>query len=335
MSAVAKPVVGGAKAAAKPAPVKSAKTAVVVKAKMPQQVKAKNGFENAQAEETLRGGVRESLRRMLAGCKTAEGKAAADVAAELEAALYARAVAEHRTAGRTLKSLYVELYARSEKALAHSPGEFPDEPIGARLLARTLTAAEAAAEPMLNTTLQPRDHIRRMFVASLLGHAAVTRPDAADLARKIEAACYDAVIVASKNAERPCRRLWSSPAFEAMYSSRCATVNDHLAPRGSAAREFKVDLVADLLAGRVRPAELGTMSAAQMCPAACGAERDRIALQREQKIQKKFSNLFRCPAALCGARRCEYIAVQTRGPDEPPTYKCTCLVCGLRFIGQG
>jgi DNA-directed RNA polymerase subunit M/transcription elongation factor TFIIS len=71
----------------------------------------------------------------------------------------------------------------------------------------------------------------------------------------------------------------------------------------------------------------------EMCPESTQSIRDEMALRSKQKIDQRTSEQFTCPE--CGERKCVYTIVQLRGPDEPSSYKCRCMVCNQPFTVGG
>jgi len=215
-------------------------------------------------------------------------------------------------------------------------GPFPDDILGLRYLQGLVTAgdlveASAAERPAAD----PRETARQLFVRTLMGALesyALDRELALETARDIELGCYNAAVRTSKESEDPPRRQWDSLAFVDIYGTRCGTINGLLDPDSSSCRAYGATLVRRLYEGAVSPAELGDMTAKELCPDATAVERAEIARRVVQKVQMKESSLFRCPH--CGERRCTYQEVQRRSLDEAPDYLCRCINCNRRFTGR-
>jgi DNA-directed RNA polymerase subunit M/transcription elongation factor TFIIS len=295
----------------------------------------------AQAEEKLRAGVRSILLtkyNSVVGSQIPDWKSQDSdkkLIQQFEEAIYNTAVVNWREAGRKqeFKSEYASLYKAAETALADSPGPFPDRILAVRLLRGGISPEDATSNEILmeHNRRTPRDTAKKLFVGSLLRDSRLKdeRTKALDLATRIEASCYRAVIAASKSAEDPYRRHWGSESFKALYSGRCGTVNSHLDPDGSVCREYGSELLTKILTGTVPPDSVGDMTAVQMCPEATRVEKLEIELRSQQHVQEKWSDLFVCPE--CRRRQCTYIEKQKRSLDEPAAILCKCI-CGRKFV---
>ena len=261
------------------------------------------------------------------------------VIAEFERALYAAAGAADVRRGGTLRGEYGSLLRLARAALGRQWTAYPDEPL-ACLLWRGELAPAAAADPAAlaraDDPLEPRDVCRSLFVAVLLRDAryAADRPRALADAAAIETACFNRAVALAKNSDTIYRRNWDDQVFVDTYSAHCGTVAAHLDPASSVSRAYLCPLLDGLWHCTLRPDALGTMSAAEMCPAALEREREVLRLRSAQHLDVKVSTMFRCPH--CGVRRCTYTEVQRRSLDEPADYDCVCLntTCGKTFKGH-
>jgi len=252
----------------------------------------------------------------------------------LEVALYNASVRAYKAAAQSPhKTLYAQMLHSALQALPAQVGPFPDDIVGLRYLGGQCPAS-GVIEAVVTVPNQ-RELIRRMFLKTLLMASAVyvaNRGLALQTAKALEASCFNAAVLASKESEEPPRRQWDSPAFVDIYSTRCGTINGLLDVDSIACRNYGAFLVANLLSGAISPENVGDRSARDICPLATAKERADILKRTEQKIEQKKSTLFKCPH--CHERCCVYREVQRRCLDEPPDYPCLCLACGKRFVGR-
>ena len=308
--------------------------------------------------ETVRAGIRpvllekfrisilENRKRAAVAADWKPGPTEADTIAAFEDALYDKALGIWRASGprgEPFKYVYVKVAVSAAlKALGAPIGPFPDSSLAVALIRRDVAPADAAADDVLYAHREdtPRQVCKRLLLRSLLkdGTLAEDRERALALASAIEASCFRAVIQQCKLTESPFRRCWESEQFVALYSARCGTVNSHIDADSSVCRVYGAGLLFRLLADEgsadaLSADALGTMTAAEMCPAATEHERAEIDLRSQQHVAEKPSDLFQCPVPTCRARKCTYREVQTRSLDEPASIYCRCLECGHRFRG--
>lgn len=229
---------------------------------------------------------------------------------------------------------YIASSKRIIEYLTRSIGLFPDDVVhlalvDGRLTARDVIAAAETAEA--RPTPHAREIIRRTIIECLLNYSN-DRRRILEVALAVELSCFAETVRLSSIGEDPPRRQWDSPAFVGIYSSRCGAVLAHLDPSSATCRRYGATLAVKLLSGEFSPALVGAASEVELCPQATEAERAEIARRSGQKVQKKESNLFRCP--FCGARRSEYREVQRRCADEAADFDCFCLNCLQKFTGR-
>lgn len=236
---------------------------------------------------------------------------------------------------------YGQKMLKARKLLKLPWTEFPDETLAYMLWAGRVSPADAAKPGSLERVggeaPDPRATCRSMFLRTLLAHPQLgsDRAKALAHAQRIESACYNQALANTRLTDT--RRQWDCEVFVSIYSARCGTVNVHLDPRStvSAAYGSADELLQGLWAGELKPKTLGSMEAAELCPAATKKERDLIALRSQQTVVKKASNIFRCP--FCKEQRCSYETVQRRALDESADFDCVCLnpMCGRTFKVRG
>ena len=87
-------------------------------------------------------------------------------------------------------------------------------------------------------------------------------------------------------------------------------------------------------AARLKEMEVKEMATARSDATEIGLAIAKMALM-DERTYKKYSGkatddgILKCPK--CKSMRTEYVEVQTRGPDEPTTKKCTCNDCDYRW----
>ena len=253
--------------------------------------------------------------------------AAPDAINNIEAALHSRCGA----------GAYTDGYLRLAAVIGQPTGPFPDDYYADMVQAGRMTADEAVGcmlAPAPAPAPAPRDVMLRHFVAAVVaepGYAA-DRGRALDDSRQIEASCYNATVLISK--QSAVRRAWDNPAFTNIYSARCGSVLGLLDPASAPCRAYGADLGSRLFRGEVSPAAVGGARERDLCAAATAAEVAEIANRSAQTVKLKSSTLFRCP--FCKKNECTYQEVQLRGADEEPDYRCICSnpECGKRFKGR-
>ncbi len=242
---------------------------------------------------------------------------------------------------QAVSAAYGQKMLKARKLLKLQWTEFPDETLAYMLWAGRASPADAAKPENLDRAGgEPLDHravCRSMFLRTLLAHPLLgsERSTALAQAQRIESACYNQALAITRSTDT--RRQWDCEVFVSVYSARCGTVNVHLDPHStvSAAYDSAEALLQGLWAGELKPKALGSMEASEMCPEATKKERDLIALRSQQTVNKKASDIFRCP--FCKERRCSYESVQRRALDESADFDCVCLnpMCGRTFKVRG
>lgn len=264
------------------------------------------------------------------------------LASELELATFAEVSAGAGTE-EAVRPRYLQLLGQLQQVLRLQDGDLPTDAYASRYARgevglRDLLAAHEAVAALRAAGQDPRVVVRRLFIRHLLaaeaaaGGAAVPM-SAPELGRALELSCYNATIRASKNSEEPARRQWDSDDFVNIYSGRAGTVASMLDPAGVTVRQFGPRLYTALATGALSAQACGELDPKQVYPESVAAERAEIDRRREQHVQEKETNLFKCPH--CGERRSTYRQVQRRCLDEAPDYICRCLACKRRFMGVG
>ena len=247
---------------------------------------------------------------------------------KIEAALHA---------GAPDAGAYTDGYLRLAEAIGRPTGPFPDDFYALHVHHGRMAAEEAVGRALAEAAAPeptPRDLMLRLFVAALVaepGYAA-SRGRALEDGRQVEASCYNATVLISK--QSAVRRAWDNPAFVNIYSARCGAVLGLLDPTSAPCRAYGADLGRRLFAGELSPAAVGGARERDLCAAATAAEVAEIANRSAQTVKLKSSTLFRCP--FCKKNECTYQEVQLRGADEEPDYRCICSnpECGKRFKGR-
>jgi len=146
--------------------------------------------------------------------------------------------------------------------------------------------------------------------------------------RRIERSCHRAAIHMCEKDRKD--RTWESSAFIGRYSALCYKVLANLDSGSSVGSEYLTDMI---ISSDIDPRAVGELSSATLFPEGSAEERNIIAIRREQKIQEKFSEKYKC--SKCHARKCVWYGVQTRGLDEPEDKHCRCLECGHQWKEGG
>ena len=145
-------------------------------------------------------------------------------------------------------------------------------------------------------------------------------------AGEIEESCYQSIIVRCKHSDTLICRRWDTQ-FKEIYYRHCATVKYYIDSESS----FSTYLLGGIKNNTIKPADIGFMTEKDLCPSAFESESKIIEIRVNQKIDRKVSNLFKCPK--CKLNKVTYEEYQSRSLDEAPDYLCECLnpVCGHRF----
>jgi len=191
-----------------------------------------------------------------------------------------------------------------------------------------------AAEPALTDNNMPDENRRTMldlFAVACDKHEKWRTIDIEtrrSIVRRIERSCHRNTI---NTCERDrINRTWEEPAFVSRYSACCYRVLSNLDCDSSI---NSTHLINEIINKRIDPRVAGEISSATLYPKGSATERDIIAIRREQKIQEKFSEKYKC--SKCHARKCVWYGVQTRGLDEPEDKHCRCLECGHQWKEGG
>ena len=175
----------------------------------------------------------------------------------------------------------------------------------------------------------PNLDAQRQIILDLISAACVKNADWSTLSyqkrssivRRIERSCHRAAIHSCEKDRID--RTWDEPKFVGRYSANCYRVLANLDPNSSVGATYLGNMI---ISGGIDPRVAGEVSSATLYPDGSAKEHDIIAVRREQKIQEKFSQKYKC--SKCQARKCVWYGVQTRGLDEPEDKHCKCLDCG-------
>lgn len=141
------------------------------------------------------------------------------------------------------------------------------------------------------------------------------------LARRMERACYNKVIIACTKEFIPC--VWSEARFVHRYSTECYRV---LANLGNNLFIFSDYLSSKLASGEIKPTEVAELTSEELDPEASREEREAIEIRKRQKVEKKYTERYTCPR--CKSKKAEYSeSGATRSLDEISTFAMRCLVC--------
>ena len=198
-------------------------------------------------------------------------------------------------------------------------------------MAVVAAVAEVAALPDISSISPQRQTILDVVAASCGKNpqwAAVDIKKQRSIVRRIERSCYRAAIHVCE-ADR-INRTWEEPAFVERYSSYCYRVIANLDSGSSVGSTYLTNMI---ITDEIKLSDIGNASSDILFPAGSMAERDIIATRREQKIEQKFSEKYKC--SKCHARKCTWYGVQTRGLDEPEDKYCRCIECGFAWKEGG
>lgn len=176
----------------------------------------------------------------------------------------------------------------------------------------------------------------RRIMLDLIAHACAKHPKLANMpidtvrsiVRRIERSCCNAAIHTCEKDRKD--RTWDDPIFVGRYSALCYKVLSNLDNGSSVGSNYLGDMIAT---SEIDPRAVGELSSATLYPEGGAKERNIIAVRREQKLQEKFSEKYKC--GKCHARKCVWFGVQTRGLDEPEDKHCRCLECGHQWKESG
>lgn len=94
-------------------------------------------------------------------------------------------------------------------------------------------------------------------------------------------------------------------------------------------RDPQCELISAILREQVHACRVAGCTGATMqkiCPSVLRAERDMIELRKQQKIDLKTSNIYKCKK--CNMSQTLVREMQTRSSDEAPTLAIQCTNCG-------
>jgi len=136
------------------------------------------------------------------------------------------------------------------------------------------------------------------------------------LIRRIERSCYNATVF--KADEQDIRNTWSNPVFFDLYMTICMKISTNL-------EESRI-LFLKLLNGKIPTKKLAFMSSQELRPEMHAKIMRKIATRRNQVIQFKECNLYRC--GKCKSNKCRSEKLYNRSLDEGVNLTITCGDCG-------
>ena len=177
----------------------------------------------------------------------------------------------------------------------------------------------------------PRNIIRSKFIEYIYEYEEFQNnyDELIALANNIEKSCYNAIITDCRESNNSPPRNWKSSEFIRIYNFKCGIFLKLLKKNSQTSMQYGNILMGKILKKEIDINNIGYLSEKEICPISQEKEKNLIDLRLSQKIEKKSSNLYKCPK--CHERSCEYIIQQRRASDEAPTTVCTCLVCGHGF----
>ena len=181
------------------------------------------------------------------------------------------------------------------------------------------------------------------------------------IVRKLERGCYNTNIEKSHKNHIP--NYWDNSTFVEQYETICYNLKVNLDPESSINLRFKdtsktknylikriygnyvVEFIKENWVKtrypmcimkhiirhipQVKPEEVGKMNSIELNPLISQKFLQDITTRGEQKINKKFTEMYPCKY---GHRRAEIHSMQTRSGDEGLTYFLNCLVCNEHWV---
>jgi DNA-directed RNA polymerase subunit M/transcription elongation factor TFIIS len=175
----------------------------------------------------------------------------------------------------------------------------------------------------------PRDTIKKLMFQMINKAGDFSREKIIDIVEKLEKSCYNHTIELSKDMGESIQRRWDCLMFVNLYSNRCGIVLVNLDINSTSVKKYGTYTIDELMKTNITPEILGRMSSQQLNPIAAETEKKELALRTAQKIETKFSKIFKCPN--CRQRKCTYKEIQIRSLDEGGTLFATCHNCGMDF----
>ena len=139
------------------------------------------------------------------------------------------------------------------------------------------------------------------------------------LVRRVERSCYNAAVF--KADEEDIRNTWSNQVFFDMYNTICMKISTNL--------EDSRSLFLKVLNKEISTKKLAFMSSQELRPEMHAKIMQRISDRRNQVIQFKECNLYRC--SKCGSKKCRADKLYNRSLDEGVNLEVTCTDCGHKW----
>jgi DNA-directed RNA polymerase subunit M/transcription elongation factor TFIIS len=177
----------------------------------------------------------------------------------------------------------------------------------------------------------PRNIIRSKFIEYIYEYEEFKNnyDELIELAKTIEKSCYNAIIADCRESNNSPPRNWKSSEFIRIYNFKCGIFLKLLKKNSQTSMQYGNVLMNKILKKEIDIDNIGYLSEKEICPISQEKEKNIIDLRLRQKIDKKTSNLYKCPK--CHKRECEYTVRQFRSSDESPTIVCKCTICGHKF----
>lgn len=137
--------------------------------------------------------------------------------------------------------------------------------------------------------------------------------------RRIERGCYNSTIETC--IQNGIERQWTNKEFVSLYSTETGKIMADLdIETGSS------EFIDSIINHNVNFETITELKSYDRCPSSSVEIRTMIKQRQEQKIEKKYSKLEKCPK--CSARKTSYSSSQKMSADEIATTKFTCQECG-------
>jgi DNA-directed RNA polymerase subunit M/transcription elongation factor TFIIS len=176
----------------------------------------------------------------------------------------------------------------------------------------------------------------RLIIRGIIAEACAKHPKWPTAENPANKATIENPVVIVENMERSClnaavawakaaglENSFSNPAFTDYYSALAFKVVSNL---DASSQVGSTHLLDGILSNAVRPRDVATMTAVEMCPAASAAEREEIETRSRQRLEDNYSYMHKCKK--CGESKTEIQEHQTRSADEMATITAICVTCG-------
>lgn len=167
--------------------------------------------------------------------------------------------------------------------------------------------------------------------------AAIQKEDCMHIAELIELGIYNHAV--EKIFERHLQIDWTDWRFSETYSNIAYNVKINLDPNSSVNanhdEKTRTFLVSAMYAFHERsddaltPESLGAASSVDLNPLINQVYLEEISLREQQKIEMKFSKMYRC--GRCKKSKTRIREIQSASLDEGSTLFITCIACGNRW----